>query len=189
MNRKHLLQGTASENTVVFCGGTSNKMTRNGKLTRNTGRDGIHALLETQGVNYFDPQIHPETHGRDYDYGVDGPAEQSARKVAKVLMYEVGDGAQGVVTALEVINDALAGKQMIVWLNSPTDPQGKLTFNPDVDMAAATDPGVVGHLKEYVKNATNLRNSLRAFVKDRTNVRVCLTEADVVSAINEQLNS
>lgn len=189
MANQFLLTGSDASRSVVFAGGTSNVMTAAGDLTRNTARDGIHALLAQLAVPFYDPQIHPETHGRDYNYDVDGPAEQAARAASKLTVYELGGGAQGCVTAMEIISDAAAGKNLLVWLNTPAADGKGLAFTPALDLATIADKAALGHAKEYIKNGTNLRKSLKSFLAKYPSVTVVSSEAEALSAIQAQLNS
>ncbi|HZM24741.1 MAG TPA: hypothetical protein VFC02_23530, partial [Anaerolineales bacterium] len=78
----------AGEMPLLFVGGASNIQSPSGPV-RNPGRDTLARWLDHQGWSYFDPQIHPSTHGRDYIWGIDGPQEKRARELAKLRVYEI----------------------------------------------------------------------------------------------------
>ena len=52
----------------VFSGGACNIRDDQGRLLRNQERDAINDWLTEQGIKFFDPQIHPDTHGEEYVY-------------------------------------------------------------------------------------------------------------------------
>lgn len=154
----------------VFTGGACNIQALEGAI-RNPGRDPLHAWLDEQGVSYFDPQIHPSTHGRDYIWGIDGPQEKRAREDAELRVYELTSTTISAVSMLEIMDDARRGRRAVVWFN------GGKTFAPiglgDRDEIKGNDPlkGKVGrmihsHLVAYVNAGRQLRNELPLMLAD-----------------------
>ena len=188
MALKHLLSGPDSSRTVVFSGGRCNVANASGKMVRSTGRDELNAWLDGREINFFDPQIEESTHGRSYDYDIDGPAEQAARAAARVTVYEIGPDTMAGVTHLEALNDAATGKKVVVWFNGGLDEKGRPSFVPEG--APASDNALVAtHLAQYTKNGTALRRNLRDFLKAFPNAVVVTSLEDVQNAINNALNS
>ena len=93
------------EKVVVFSGGACNIRDAKGKLLRNQERDDINNWLSRNDILFYDPQIHPDTHGVDYDYEVHQPLEVGARKLAKVNLFEISPRTFGGATALEIAVD------------------------------------------------------------------------------------
>lgn len=184
---KNLLMGTEAGRTVVFSGGACNAITPTGTLGRNTARDSLNAWLDEKGIPLFDPQIHPETHGRDYDYDQDGPAEQAARAAATVTLYQIGDETQAAVTCMEIVRDALTRKQLVIWLSGSTDAKNRPLFAP-AGSPQSDNPVVAAHIAEYLKNGTNVRKNVVAFVSGLPNVTVVRTEEDAKRAIQACLS-
>ncbi len=184
---QNLLNGPAANQTLVFSGGACNIIDRDGNSVRNPGRDGVNDWLDANGILFFEPQIHLDTHDRDYDWDIDGPAEQAARENARVTLYQIGDDTMAGVTCLEVLRDAGKGKNVVIWLTGVQDVKGNPVFSPNVDVEAVE--GVLGvHLGQYVKNGTQLRKNLVAFTKDMSNVTICRSEMEVQQVIGNALN-
>ncbi|HXQ35158.1 MAG TPA: hypothetical protein VN843_14175, partial [Anaerolineales bacterium] len=95
----------AGEMPLLFIGGASNIQSPSGPV-RNPGRDRLARWLDHQGWSYFDPQIHPSTHGRDYIWGIDGPQEKRAREMAKLRVYELNPFTIAAVSIMEIMDDA-----------------------------------------------------------------------------------
>lgn len=184
-----LLMGeVAAANTTVFSGGACNTITVEGQKTRSTGRDSLNDWLEELGIPFFDPQIHPDTHGRDYDYDQDGPAEQVARAVAQVTLYEIAGGTLGAVTHLEALADALRGKDnVVIWFNSSLDAKGKPLFEPLIDVSSVQGLAAV-HLTEYKIGGDNVRKNLVAFVGKLPNVTIVYTLGEAQAAIEKSIS-
>jgi len=148
----------------LFTGGACNIQDLSGPI-RNPGRDPLAAWLDEQKISYFDPQIHPITHGRDYIWGIDGHQEKKAREQAKLRVYEITATTIAAITMLEVMDDARLGRVSIVWFN------GGKSFAPiglgDRDQIRRNEPfkQTVGnmaysHLVAYVIAGCQLRDEL-----------------------------
>ncbi|MCP4698131.1 MAG: hypothetical protein GY862_14955 [Gammaproteobacteria bacterium] len=154
----------------LFTGGACNIQSYTGPI-RNPGRDWLAAWLDEKGVSYFDPQIHPSTHGREYVWGIDGPQEKRARERAKLRIYEITAETISAITMLEIMDDARAGRTSIVWYNG-----GKI-FAPlgigDHDQlkkneALKRNVGnmVYSHLLAYINAGRQLRDEIRMMLAD-----------------------
>lgn len=121
LTQKHFLVTSemmqAGEMPLLFTGGACNIQSPTGPI-RNPGRDPLAAWLDAQEWSYFDPQIHPTTHGRDYIWGLDGPQEKKARELAKLRVYEITPFTISAVSIMEVLDDARRGRTSIVWFNN-----------------------------------------------------------------------
>lgn len=105
---------------VCFCG-ACNIVTEDGEVARNKSRDPLHLWAELTNHTYYEVQVHPDTHSRRYKYELDGPAELDAREKAKVRVYEINPRVPGVITFMEILEDARLGRTSIVWYNG--DPE------------------------------------------------------------------
>lgn len=114
MKRVHLTQ--------VFSGGACNIMNGDGQLVRNTERDRINDWITEQRVVFFDPQIHPDTHGCEYDYPLHHPLEIGARTAARVNLYEISPFTFCGITSLEIAVDHLRRREPTVIYYSDGQP-------------------------------------------------------------------
>lgn len=105
---------------LLFTGGACNIQGPDGAV-RNPGRDRLARWLEERGWSYFDPQIHPSTHGRDYVFELDGPQESVARANACLRVYEILPTNIGAISILEVMDDARRGRESVVWFHGGRD--------------------------------------------------------------------
>lgn len=172
------------ERTQVFSGGACNIMDAEGQLRRNEERDPINEWLTEQGVWFFDPQIHPDTHGSEYDYAIHNPLEQRARAVAHINLYEVSPRTFGGITSLEIAADHFRWQEPMVIYYSDGDPSGDnipahsrrghplfvptgITQNRDIMRA---------HYQEFIKNANNMRKYLMSFANEMDTLTVAFTD-------------
>lgn len=155
---------------LLFTGGASNIQGPSGPI-RNPGRDPLAKWLDEKGWSYFDPQIHPSTHGRDYIWGIDGPQEKKAREKAKLRVYEITATTIAAVTMLEIMDDARRGRKSIVWFN------GGKTFAPiglgdrdeikkNEELRQEVGEMVYSHLVAYVNAGRQLRYELMLMLAD-----------------------
>jgi hypothetical protein len=155
---------------VLFTGGACNIQDFGGPV-RNPGRDRLHAWLDDQKHPYFEAQIHPTTHGRDYIWGIDGPQEKKAREEARLRVYEITSKTISSVTMMEVMDDARRGRPSVVWCNEGTTfaPIGlgdrdELTAN--VELRRQAGEMAFYHLLAYVNAGRQLRNELPLMLAD-----------------------
>lgn len=170
--------------TQVFSGGACNILDRQGKLLRNTERDSINDWLTAQNLYFFDPQIHPDTHGTEYDYNIHHPLEMKAREIARVNLYEISPLTLGGITSLEIAADQFKRHEpMVIYFSdgrANTDstpyysPQGHPLFMPDGirDDAQAMQ----AHYKEFIKNGNNMRKYLMSFAQELSTLTVNFTD-------------
>lgn len=160
----------AGEVPLLFTGGACNIQGPDGPM-RNPGRDPLARWLDEEGYPYFDPQIHPSTHGRDYIWGIDGPQEKKAREQARLRVYEITATTIATVTMLEIMDDARRARTSIVWFNS-----GR-TFAPvglgDRDQLKSNEmlrqqvgETVYSHLLAYVDAGRQIRTELLLMLAD-----------------------
>lgn len=166
--------------TQVFSGGACNILDENGHLLRNAERDRINDWMTAREVVFFDPQIHPDTHGIEYDYGVHQPLEMAARKAAKVNLYEVSPRSFGGITSLEIAVDRFRWLEPMVVYYSDADPDrddipaysrmGHPLFVPTGIMEH--DAAMKAHYREFRKNGNNMRRYLLAFARETSTLTV-----------------
>ena len=177
--------------TVVFSGGACNAIDESGSSIRNERRDSLNTRLDAAGTPFFDPQIHDTTHGRGYNYDLDGPAEKAARAAAQVLLYEIGDDTIAGVSHLEIIRDALSGRPVIVWNSGGSDDRGRPDFRPrGIDTSKPVTRMLLGktvlaHLAQYEKTGKQLRYEVQAFLMGIDNAHFVRSEDEVVAKLRE----
>jgi len=164
-----------AHNTQVFTGGACNVLNEEGKLLRNQERDRINDWLTGKGVLFFDPQIHPDTHGAEYDYAIHHVIEVAAREAAKINLYEVSPYTFGGISSFEIAVDCFRWKEPMVIYYSDGDPEndvipahsdkGHPLFVPrgiDTEHTVAID----AHYQEFRKNGNNMRKYLMGFARE-----------------------
>ncbi len=176
--------------TRVFSGGACNILNVKGELLRNTERDPINDWLTEKGVQFFDPQIHPDTHSCEYDYTIHNGLEKAARHVAKINLYEVSPRTFGGITSLELASDHFRWLEPIIIYFSDGESEhdgiphhskeGYPLFAPyglNTDVMSA-------HYREMVKNANNMRKYLISFANEMSTMTVNFSdhpyEGDIV---------
>lgn len=160
----------AGEKPLLFTGGACNVQGLSGPI-RNPGRDPLARWLDEHRWSYFDPQVHPSTHGRDYIWGIDGPQEKKARETAKLRIYEITSTTIAGVTMLEIMDDARAGRVSIVWFNdglafAPIGLGNHDQLKKNETLHRKVGETVFQHLLAYVKAGRQLRNELVLMLAD-----------------------
>jgi hypothetical protein len=155
---------------VLFTGGACNIQTPEGVM-RNPGRDELAAWLDEKALTYFDPQIHPSTHGREYVWGVDAPQEKKIRKQALLRIYEVIPETIAGVSMMEVMDDARHGRCSIVWFHGRREfvPPGlgdRDALRANTQLREQVGNMVFEHLLAYIHSGLRLRNELQAMLED-----------------------
>ena len=192
MKRWNLASNLSEINeTKVFCGGACNILDNRGNLLRNTERDKINDWLTDQNIRLYDPQIHPDTHGREYQFDVDHILEVAARDRALVSLYEISPRTFGGATSLEIAMDEfIPDHATIIFFSDGKDhvdvipdhsPNGFPLFVPyglpgNVDAQAA-------HYQEMVKNANRMRKYLMRFAQDLTTLTITFNNRSLESDI------
>jgi len=171
---------------LLFTGGASNIQSPAGPI-RNPGRDPLERWLDHQGWSYFDPQIHPSTHGRDYIWGIDGPQEKRARELAKLRIYEITPYTIAAVSIMEVMDDARRGRNSIVWYNGGRRfaPQGlgdRAQLRGDQKLREQIGEMAYWHLDAYINAGRHIRIELSRMVEDCSNI-VFVESFDEVKAV------
>jgi hypothetical protein len=155
---------------LLFTGGACNIQGVDGPI-RNPGRDPLARWLDKQDYSYFDPQIHPATHGRDYIWGIDGPQEKKAREQAKLRIYEITATTIAAVTMLEIMDDARHGRTSIVWFNggkifAPVGLGDRDQLRNNETLQQQVGEMVHSHLLAYVDAGRQIRNELLLMLAD-----------------------
>ncbi len=159
---------------LLFTGGACNIQGLNG-AERNPGRDPLAAWLDSKGWSYFDPQIHPSTHGRDYVWGIDGPKEKLARAQAKLRIYEITATTIAAVTMLEIMDDARVGRTSIAWFNrgqtfEPIGLGGRDELSSNIELKHQVGDSIHSHLLAYVNAGRQVRSELQLMLADCQNI-------------------
>lgn len=166
--------------TKVFSGGACNILDANGVLLRNTERDKINDWLTANELDFFDPQIHPDTHGTEYDYDSHHSLEIAARAAANINLYEISPRTFSGITSLEIAADHFRWHEPMVLYFSDGEtthdripqhnPQGSPLFVPYG--LHKTDAANEAHIREMVKNANNMRRYLMYYARELHNLTV-----------------
>lgn len=174
MRRWNLPSESDMNDITVFSGGACNILDGKGRLLRNAERDMINDWLTEKEIRLYDPQIHPDTHGREYKFEIDHVLELAARNQSMVSLYEISPRTFGGATSLEIAMDEfIPDHATIIFFSDGKDhvdiipahsPQGFPLFVPygirDNDAAQAA------HYKEMVKNANRMRKYLMRFAQE-----------------------
>lgn len=157
----------------VFSGGACNIRDDNGHLLRNTERDKINDWLTERNVVFYDPQIHPDTHNREYDFEIDGRMEIAARAQSMVSLYEISPRTFGGATSLEIAMDEFVKDHATIIFFS--DGKDHVDIIPDhsrdgfplfVPHGIRKSPEAqTAHYSEMVKNANRMRQYLMTFAQ------------------------
>lgn len=155
---------------LLFTGGACNIQTPEGPI-RNPGRDPLADWLDAKGWSYFDPQIHPSTHGREYVWGIDGPQEKKARQEAQLRIYEISATTISGVSVMEVLDDARRGRSSVVWFNggrvfTPMGLGDRDALHANTALHEKVGEMVFQHLLAYVHSGFRLRSELQAMLAD-----------------------
>ena len=173
-----------AKDVVVFSGGACNIRDTSGNRLRNAERDIINGWLTKNDVLFFDPQIHPETHGTTYDYEVHQPLEVAARKHAKINLFEISPRTFGGATALEIAVDEFSyNDPSIIFFSDGNHEKdiipahsgdGYPLFAPygisDNDAARMT------HYNEFIKGANRMRKYLMFFAEELSALTITFGE-------------
>ena len=182
----------AGKRVDLFLGGACNLRRAEG-LMRNTGRDELEAWLDSQGWTYYDPQIHPSTHGREYDWARDSEAEKQARAMASLRVYEIIPETLGATTMLEIFDDAVRQRPSVVWLDGAgftlSDLGQAATFKADEAQRSHLGPVIHGHLLDLLKTGERLRKELRRMLADNPHIRFADSLDQVKSIIGAHFHT
>jgi hypothetical protein len=181
----------AGQHPVLFTGGACNIQTNDGPM-RNEGRDPLAAWLDSQGWTYFDPQIHPSTHGREYEWAIDAPQEKIAREQAKIRVYEITSATIAAVTMFEIMDDARNNRSSIVWFNNGRDfsPPGlgnRDTLRQNSALREQIGDMAFSHLDAYLNAGRILRKELPVLLGGSPHIKIVDTFTDLINAIKRMM--
>ena len=180
------------EKTQIFSGGACNYLDAAGTLCRNNERDAINRWLSENGIYFFDPQIHPDTHGREYDYAIDHELEMRARAIAKINLYEVSPHSFGGITSLEIAADQFRWLEpMVIYFSDGNPDDDSIPAHSDKGHPLFVPNGIEdseaamqAHYREFIKNGNNMRKYVMGFAREMSTLTVNFTdqihEGDVV---------
>jgi len=159
--------------TTVFSGGACNILDASGNLLRNTERDPINEWLTERDVWFFDPQIHPDTHGEEYDYRKHHPLELAARQAAGINLYEVSPRTFGGITSFEIASDHFREHEpMVIYFSDGNRNQDIIPAHSSKGHPLFAPFGIEysqqakdAHYREFIKNGNNMRKYLMGFAR------------------------
>ncbi len=166
--------------TQVFSGGACNILDANGQLLRNTERDPINKWLTDMDVWFFDPQIHPDTHGEEYDYRKHHPLEVAARGAAGINLYEVSPRTFGGITSFEIASDHFREHEpMVIYFSDGSSNHDKIPAHSEKGHPLFVPFGLdhsydarEAHYREFIKNGNNMRKYLMGFARQMDKLTV-----------------
>lgn len=185
MKKWNLPQDLESARKVqVFSGGACNIRDAQGTLLRNRERDAINDWLTSKGLLFYDPQIHPDTHGTEYDYEIHQPMEIAARSAAVINIFEISPRTFGGGTSMEVaIDEFRRGQPTIIFFSDGNDDRDVLpAHSPDgyplfVPYGINVNPEAQrAHYDEMIKNANRMRQYLIRFAEQLTALTITFNE-------------
>lgn len=160
----------------VFSGGACNIRDEHGNLLRNQERDAINQWLTEQNILFYDPQIHPDTHGREYEYEVDSKLEMASRKASRINLFEISPRTFCGVTSIELAVDQFFLDHPTVLLFSDGNEQkdvipahsekGHPLFVPYGIGDGGNMAAMRAHYEECIKNANRMRQYLVKFAQE-----------------------
>lgn len=171
---------TDVKKTQVFSGGACNILNAEGVLLRNTERDPINDWLTQHGIYFFDPQIHPDTHGREYDFATDHKLEMAARAAARINLYEVSPRTFGGITSLEIASDKFRWQEpMVIYFSDGEPGEDRIPAHSDLGhplfvphSIQDNEQAMRAHYREFIKNGNNMRKYLMGFAREMDTLTV-----------------
>jgi len=172
--------------TQVFSGGACNILDIHGNLLRNTERDPINEWLTEMDLWFFDPQIHPDTHGEEYDYRKHHPLEIAARDTAGINLYEISPRTFGGITSFEIASDHFREHEpMVIYFSDGNKNRDVIPAHSSKGHPLFVPFGIErsqkakdAHYKEFVKNGNNMRKYLMSFARIMDTLTVTFGSAD-----------
>jgi hypothetical protein len=174
-----------AKSTQVFSGGACNMLNAEGELLRNPGRDNINAWLLSKDINYYDPQIHPDTHGTEYNYELHHQIEVDARASAGIDLYEVSPLSFGGITSFEIAADHFQNHEpMVIYYSDENAQYDRIPAHSDEGYPLfrpagihETETAMRAHYREFVKNANNMRKYMMYFARKLDTLTVTFSDA------------
>lgn len=172
------------DNVMVFSGGACNIRDAAGNRLRNAERDEINAWLTRNDILFYDPQIHPETHGTTYNHDVHQPLEVAARQSAKINLFEISPRTFGGATALEIAVDEFRYNDPCIIFFSDGNHEKDIIPAHSTDGYPLFVPYGIGdndgarmeHYKEFIKSANRMRKYLMHFAEDLSALTITFGE-------------
>jgi hypothetical protein len=166
--------------TQVFSGGACNIRDNKGMLLRNGERDVINRWLTDKGVLFFDPQIHPDTHGEEYVFEKHSVLEVAARKAARVNLYEISPRTFGGISSLEIASDHFRFHEpMVIYFSDGSTNTDRIPDHSKVGHPlfvphglAKEEAALQAHYTEMRKNANHMRKFLMHIASDMAGLTV-----------------
>jgi len=166
--------------TQVFSGGACNILDEKGQLLRNAERDPINDWLTKKRVVFFDPQIHPDTHGEEYNYAKHSKLEIAAREAATLNLYEISPRTFGGITSLEIAADHFRWEEpMVVYYSDGNIGEDRVPDHSSKGHPLFVPYGVHKHedasrvhYREMIKNADNMRKYMMHFAREMGSLTV-----------------
>jgi hypothetical protein len=162
------------KDVVVFSGGACNIRDGAGNLLRNGERDDINDWLTRNNILFYDPQIHPDTHGTTYDFERHHPMEVGARQNAKINLFEMSPRTFGGATSLEIAVDEFRYEDpSIIFFSDGSHSKdvipahsadGYPLFQPYG--ITESDAARMTHYREFIKSANRMRKYFMTFAED-----------------------
>lgn len=160
--------------TQVFSGGACNIRDKEGNLLRNSERDGINDWLSKKRIIFFDPQIHPDTHGEEYNYAKHSKLEIAAREAATLNLYEISPRTFCGISSLEIAADHFRWEEpMVLYYSDGNTLEDRIPDHSDKGHPLFVPYGIhrneaadKAHYREMVKNANNMRKYLMHFARE-----------------------
>lgn len=172
--------------TQIFSGGACNILDSDGQLLRNTERDPINEWLTDLDLWFFDPQIHPDTHGEEYNYRKHHPLELAARQAAGINLYEVSPRTFGGITSFEIASDHFREHEpMVIYFSDGNKNRDVIPAHSDRGHPLFVPFGIEysqkakdAHYREFIKNGNNMRKYLMSFARQMDTLTVTFGTED-----------
>lgn len=162
-----------AKNVRVFSGGACNIRDGAGALLRNPERDHINDWMTEENVLFFDPQIHPDTHGTEYVFDVHFPMENMARESAIVHLYEISPRTFGSATSLEIgVTEFQRSLPTVIFFSDGRNHEDVIPSHTEDGYPIFSPYDIWGsevamrsHYNEMIKNANQMRKYLIRFAE------------------------
>ncbi|NJL94589.1 MAG: hypothetical protein HC915_13125 [Anaerolineae bacterium] len=172
------------QSTQVFSGGACNVLDAQGQLLRNAERDRINDWLTEYNITFFDPQIHPDTHGEEYNFEKHHPLEMEARSVAKINLYEVSPRTFSGITSFEIAADHFRWNEpMVLYFSDGSHESDHIPAHSQLGHPLFVPEGIHtneramrAHYAEFVKNGNNMRKYLVRMARETHSLTVTFEE-------------
>lgn len=168
----------------IFSGGACNILGEDGKLKRNEERDMINDWLSEKSLAFFDPQIHPDTHGREYEFELDFPMEAAARQAAAINLYEISPYTFGSATSLEIaINEYQDSMPTVIYFSDGNKQQDRLPPHSKEGYPMfipkgmyTTEDNMRAHYREAIKTSNLMRKYLIKYAERLQSLTVTFSD-------------